>query len=393
MSWKNLSRRKFRTGLTVSGIVVGIAMTFVFLSLVSGMDVQAAQLIQRLGGADITIYNATRLGREQIIAGAINTLDASLLTTVQEVDGVYVTSPQLTYVGSINRTRAFINGIDATSYALVTGGLNVIEGTALDEDVQDVVVLGKTIADTLEASVGGRVTLNDLSAFEVIGIYETGNALQDRGCYVTLAAAQNLSMQPGAITSILVKVTDPNEVDVVQTTLTSLLSGIRLVVPTAVLQQVSTVLNTIRLFLFSIGLVALMAGSFGVINTMMTSISERTREIGTLKAIGAKDGQILAIFVSEALLLGVIGGVTGVGAGVLLTVALPLLTGRLAGVSLPGLGSGVGRLLAGVSITPAVLPLNVLLCFSLGLVVGVIAGLYPSWRAARMHPVEALRHV
>jgi putative ABC transport system permease protein len=393
MSWKNLSRRKLRTGLTVSGIVVGIAMTFVFLSLVSGMDVQAAQLIQRLGGADITIYNATRLGREQIIAGAINTLDASLLTTVQEVDGVYVTSPQLTFVGSINRTRAFINGIDATSYEIVTGGLNVIEGTALVEGAQDAVVLGKTIADALEVHVGSHVTLNDLSTFEVIGIYETGNALQDRGGYVTLAEAQDLSMQPGAITSILVKVTDPNEVDTVQTALTSLLSGIRLVVPTVVLQQVSTVLNTIRLFLFSIGLVALMAGSFGVINTMMTSISERTREIGTLKAIGAKDGQILAIFVSEALLLGVIGGVTGVGAGVLLTVALPLLTGRLAGVSLPGLGSGVGRLLASVPITPALLPLNVLLCFSLGLVVGVIAGLYPSWRAARLHPVEALRHV
>jgi putative ABC transport system permease protein len=393
MSWKNLSRRKLRTGLTVSGIVVGIAMTFVFLSLVSGMDVQAAQLIQRLGGADITIYNATRLGREQIIAGAINTLDASLLTTVQEVDGVYVTSPQLTFVGSINRTRAFINGIDATSYEIVTGGLNVIEGTGLAEGAQDAVVLGKTIADTLEVHVGSHVTLNDLSTFEVIGIYETGNALQDRGGYVTLAEAQDLSMQPGAITSILLKVTDPNDVDAVQTALTSLLSGIRLVVPTVVLQQVSTVLNTIRLFLFSIGLVALIAGSFGVINTMMTSISERTREIGTLKAIGAKDGQILAIFVSEALLLGVIGGATGVGIGVLLTVALPLLTGRLAGVSLPGLGSGVGRLLTGVSITPAFLPLNVLLCFSLGLVVGVIAGLYPSGRAARMHPVEALRHV
>jgi putative ABC transport system permease protein len=393
MSWKNLSRRKLRTGLTVSGIVVGIAMTFVFLSLVSGMDVQAAQLIQRLGGADITIYNATRVGGEQIIAGAINTLDASLLTTVQEVDGVYVTSPQLTFVGSINRTRAFINGIDATSYEIVTGGLNVIEGTGLAEGAQDAVVLGKTIADTLEVHVGSHVTLNDLSTFEVIGIYETGNALQDRGGYVTLAEAQDLSMQPGAITSILLKVTDPNDVDAVQTALTSLLSGIRLVVPTVVLQQVSTVLNTIRLFLFSIGLVALIAGSFGVINTMMTSISERTREIGTLKAIGAKDGQILAIFVSEALLLGVIGGATGVGIGVLLTVALPLLTGRLAGVSLPGLGSGVGRLLTGVSITPAFLPLNVLLCFSLGLVVGVIAGLYPSGRAARMHPVEALRHV
>jgi putative ABC transport system permease protein len=152
------------------------------------------------------------------------------------------------------------------------------------------------------------------------------------------------------------------------------------------------------MFLFSIGIVALIAGSFGVINTMTTSISERTREIGTLKAIGAKDGQILKIFMSEAVILGVVGGAIGVSTGILFSIFLPLLSGGLSGLSLPGLGGGLGRRIlvggqGGVSIAPAILPSTILLCFSLGLVVGVLAGLYPSWRAARMKPVEALRHV
>jgi putative ABC transport system permease protein len=260
------------------------------------------------------------------------------------------------------------------------------------------VILGKVIADSLEVSVGSSVTLDDIQAFEVIGIFETGNTLQDRGCYVALEEAQSLSNQGEAITSILVKVTDPNDVGTVQTTLTSLIPDIRLVTPTAMIQQISNMLNTIRMFLFSIGIVALMAGSFGVINTMTTSISERTREIGTLKAIGAKDTKILKIFMSEALILGVIGGTIGVSTGIIISILLPLLSGGLSGISLPGLGGGLGGRMSGggqggIFITPAILPSNILLCFSLGLVVGVLAGLYPSWRAARMKPVEALRHV
>ena len=233
--------------------------------------------------------------------------------------------------------------------------------------------------------------------YEIIGIYETGNPAQDRGCYITLDEVQNMTNMENLITAILVKCVNPNEVSSISETIASLLPEVRTVTPTAAIQQVSDLLNTVRMFLFSIGLIALMAGGFGVVNTMITSISERTREIGTLKAIGAKDLQILKIFMSEALLLGLIGGGIGVSVGIIFSLLFPIFSGGLTGIPLPGIGGrppgGGSRFPGGVSISPAILPANILLCFSLGVVVGVLAGFYPAWRAARMKPVEALRHV
>jgi putative ABC transport system permease protein len=394
MAFKSLGRRKGRTALTVSGIIVGIAMTFIFLSMVSGMEVQTSEMVRALFGADMIINNATRLTRQQIAAGAINTLDESVITTIEGIDGIYATSSQFSRGAPVedNDTapaRTGINGIDPPTHSVVTGGLNIIEGSSLQEGATNEVVLGKAIADYLNTSLGSNVTFNGVESFEIVGIHETGIPRQDLSCYITLVEAQSLFNKTGAITSLLVKVMDPNEVETVQTAITNLIPDVNIVSPTAAIQRISTMLNTVRMFLFSIGLVALIGGSFGVVNTMTTSITERTKEIGTLKAIGAKDGQILKIFLVEALMLGVIGGVVGVSIGIVLSGNLPSLTGGLSAIPLPGLGGRLGN----TSIAPAILPSNILLCVSLGIVVGLIAGIYPAWRAARMRPVEALRHV
>ncbi len=394
MAFRNLGRRRSRTVLTVSGIVIGIAMTFVFLSLVSGLDIQTTQLIRAIGGADITLYNSTRIAPRQILTGQANPLNESLLSTVSSINGVYAVSPQLAFQGYISGTRAIINGIDPSTYSIVTGGLNLNTGSFLSEDSKKTVVLGKTIADSLNATVGKSVILSETQeggeSYQVIGVYETGIAFQDRGCYITLSEAQNMSGSQNLITAIFVKCIDPNDVPNVSAAITSLLQQLRAVVPTAAVQQVSNVLNTVRLFLLSIGLIALVAGSFGVVNTMLSSVSERTREIGTLKAIGAKDSQILTIFMSEALLLGVIGGIIGISVGVVVSLLFPMVSRGLLGTSLRGIG---GQAAGGVSLVPAILVSNIILCFSLGVIVGVLAGFYPAWRAAKMKPVEALRHV
>jgi len=401
MAFRSLGRRRLRTGLTVSGIIVGVAMMFIMLSLTSGMDVQIRQMVRALGGADITISNTTipSLGaftRGEFF-GVARTLDEALTESISQVLGVYAVSPQLSFNGYVNRTRVTMYGIDPATYSEVTGGLNVVDGRSVLVDDEYEIVLGKAVADSLNATVGETVTVGTTLTggqnFTIVGIFETGVVFQEFAAYIPLRNAQNMTNQQGLVTQILVKCVDPNEVQNVSDAISSSISGIRVTSPMSMVQQASQMLNTLTMFFATIGLVALFAGSFGVVNTMIMSVAERTREIGTLKAIGARDSEILRIFLTEALLIGLIGGGAGVIAGVALSYAFPMFTRGVFGAT--G-GAGFGGFRGGTplpTIVPGITPFNIVLCFSLGALVGVLAGLYPAWRAARMRPVEALRHV
>jgi putative ABC transport system permease protein len=398
MAARSLRRRRLRTGLTVSGIVVGIAMMFVLLSLVSGVQVQTTTLVRALGGADIIVSNSTTpsngpAGRFGQFTGASLPLNESLTQSVSQVPGVYAVSPQLSFSGYANNTRITVNGIDPATYSVVTTGLNVVNGTSISVNASDV-VLGKSVADHLNATIGETVIVGTNSsndrAFTVIGIFETGISFEELAAYIPLAYAQNITAQRGLVSEILVKCVDPNDVSGVSSAITASIAGVRTTSPTALVQQASQLVNTLGLFFAIIGLVALFAGSLGVVNTMIMSVSERTREIGTLKAIGARDSKVLKIFLTEAVVIGLIGGVVGIIIGAVLSFVFPLLT---RGIFAGGAGAGFGRGVSAVTVSPAITPFNILLCFSLGALVGVLAGLYPAWHAARMKPVEALRHV
>jgi len=396
MAFRSLGRRRLRTGLTVSGIIVGVAMMFILLSLTSGMENQTRQMVRALGGADITVYNATTLGRGDFFRVA-RTLNQSLTQSIVQIPGVYAVSPQLSSTGYVNGTRVTLNGIDPATYSAVIGGLNVVHGASISENDEYKIVLGKAVADSLNATVGENVTvgptLTEGQSFTIVGIFETGIPFQELAGYIPLKDAQNITNQQGLVTQILVKCLDPNEVSNVSDAISSSILDVRVSSPTTMVQQASQMLNTLTMFFAAIGLVALFAGSFGVVNTMIMSVSERTREIGTLKAIGARDSKILKIFLTEALLIGLIGGAIGVIAGAALSYVFPMLTSGLFGAA-PFVGGGRGVGFRGsLTIAPAITPFNIAFCFSLGALVGVLAGLYPAWRAARMKPVEALRHV
>lgn len=391
IAFRNLGRRRLRTGLTVFGIVIGITVMFVLLTLVAGMDVQIRQMVRSMGGADITVYNGTRAEHGEFFMRAAGTLNESLVQSIWEFPGVFAVSPQLTASGLVNGNGSTINGIDPVSYSTVTGGLNIIEGDSLQEDSINVVVLGKTLADNLNATLGEAVVIGTTTEngrnFTIIGIFETGMFLLDQAAYVPLDDAQNLTNRQGLVSSILVKSTDPNLANDVADSISSSIEGIRAVTQTAMVQQASLMLNTLTIFFASIGSVALAAGSFGIINTMLTSVMERTREIGTLKAIGARNSAVLRIFLTEALLIGLLSGAIGVVTGIGTSYIIPIVFGRFFGTPGPG-PSGFASM-----ITPIITPFNIALCFALGAGLGILAGLYPAWRAARMKPVEALRHV
>ncbi|MEM4483165.1 MAG: ABC transporter permease, partial [Candidatus Methanomethylicia archaeon] len=296
MAFRNISRRKLRTTLTVLGIVVGVSLMLALFSLVSGMDVRITQMVRALGGADITIYNATFPGRGGQPFGGFGTimrgtLPIELLQQINQIPGVYIASPQLSFMGYLGSSRITIYGIDPSTYDEVTGGLNIIEGRGLKQEDKNKIVLGKTIVEALNITIGSKVKIGisatEQEDFEVVGVFETGVMFQENAGYITLEDAQRLTGYMGQISQILVKCEDPYIVSEVANTISNLIPGVRITTPTAMITQATQLLNTLTMFFATIGLVALLAGSFGVMNTMFMAISERTREIGILKAIGA----------------------------------------------------------------------------------------------------------
>jgi len=393
MTWRNLSRRKLRVGLTVAGIAVGVALILVLLSLVAGIDAQVRTSIRALGGADIIVYNATITNpREAFLLGSSAVLNESTVETVAKLPNVHAVSPQLTEVVVVNETLAPVWGIDVRTFNETAGGLNMIDGKMIGENDNNSAVLGKSLFDLFNMSIGQSILIrarpphhNNNATLTVVGVYETGVFLTDRGLYIPLTVAQNLTDSFGFVTSILVKADSPDNVEAVSSEIASLFPGMRVLTLSNVVAQASQLLNTLTMFFGTLGIVALVAGSFGVVNTMIISIMERTREIGTLKAIGAKNSTVLKIFILEALLLGCLGG----GIGIIVGGASSYLISEFSVRILPAVPVGQ-RITANVS--PMLTPSNIVLSFVLGLVTGVLAGIYPAWRAARMKPVEALRH-
>jgi putative ABC transport system permease protein len=393
MTWRNLSRRKLRVGLTVAGIAVGVALILVLLSLVAGIDAQVRTSIRALGGADIIVYNATITNpREAFLLGSSAVLNESTVETVAKLPNVHAVSPQLTEVVVVNETLAPVWGIDVRTFNETAGGLNIIDGKMIGENDNNSAVLGKNLFDLFNMSIGQSILIrtrpphhNNNATLTVVGVYETGVFLTDRGLYIPITVAQNLTDSFGFVTSILVKADSPDNVEAVSSEIASLFPGMRVLTLSNVVAQASQLLNTLTMFFGTLGIVALVAGSFGVVNTMIISIMERTREIGTLKAIGAKNSTVLKIFILEALLLGCLGG----GIGIIVGGASSYLISEFSVRILPAVPVGQ-RITANVS--PMLTPSNIVLSFVLGLVTGVLAGIYPAWRAARMKPVEALRH-
>ena len=128
MAWRNISRRKLRTGLTIGGIFVGVALILVLLSLVAGIEIQVRTSIRALGGADLTVYNATIVNtRQSFFLGSSATLNASIVEDIASLPNVYAVSPQLTEIVSVNDTLAPIWGIDSSTYDEASGGLNKLK--------------------------------------------------------------------------------------------------------------------------------------------------------------------------------------------------------------------------------------------------------------------------
>jgi putative ABC transport system permease protein len=219
----------------------------------------------------------------------------------------------------------------------------------------------------------------------------TGNTYIDRSAIINLPTGNSLFKKGGKYDQMAVIALSGDYVNAVQQEITNLYgsNNIGVTTPKAILKTIQGAQGGNSSFQTGIAFIALLVGAVGIITTLYTSVNERIKEIGTMKAIGAKNRFILALFLSEALIIGLLGStlglVTGVAGAYILTSGM-LGSGGGGGGS-PGSGGGVGA----THFAPIFLPNDLLNVWFLSLSLSLAAGVYPAWKASRLSPLEALR--
>jgi putative ABC transport system permease protein len=233
-------------------------------------------------------------------------------------------------------------------------------------------IIGRKAAESMGLEVGDTFRIMD-SAFRVVGIYETGQAVEESSGVVTLRDAQRLAGRPHQVSMYGIKLGDPDKVEEMLDYLDAHFPEIEVSLSSEFAESLPD-MERMGTMIDQIVFMAVFLGGVGMLNTMLMSVLERTREIGVLRALGWRRRQVVGLILREAVILGVVGGVCGILLGMSLVLAIqqiPFVGGMLEPYYGPGL-------LAQAMI--------------IGLAAGVIGGLYPAWRATRMLPVEALRH-
>lgn len=395
---ESLSSNKLRSMLTMLGIVIGVAAVIAMLSIGSGAQAAITSRIESIGTNLVFVSpGSTNQGGVRTAQGSAETLTTQDASALAQLPGVVGVAPQVdgrgqvVYLGQNVNTRL----IGTTPAYQSMNNLTLANGSFLT-DVNEtadssVVVLGSAVAQNLfngAQAVGQRVTINGLP-FEVIGVLQskggTGFLNQDDQIFVPLSTAQlrlvGQTNYRGAdvVNTIDVQVDQPNDVTTVTQEITQELTVRHGAVDFTVTSQ-QDVLNTVTqttdvlsIFLGGIAGISLLVGGIGIMNIMLTTVSERTREIGLRKAIGARQADILQQFLVESVVLSVIGGVVGVILGWLIA----HLMGNVQ--------------LGGNAITPVVSLNSILLATIFSMAVGLFFGIYPANRAAKLEPVEALR--
>jgi putative ABC transport system permease protein len=395
--FRNLARRKLRSTLTISGIVIGIfALTT--------MGALAAHFNQLLD-AGVAYYGS------DIQVGApdgqqVSQLPLVKMDQIQSVEGVEAVFP--TYSILVNPGASFsfggapatiINWIPAEA-ARIQPQTNIAEGHDLSGDARGEVVLGTSLAGQLKKSVGDRVDLPVKPAdagrdfvshpFTVVGILSPTGTAPDSLAYVSTADAQMLladTLPPVIRDSVNLSQIAPgftvygkagaslSQLDAIATRINEQVLGVKATKPSIPVNGFRQFVGIFTAITTGAGLLALLIGGLSVINTMIMAVSERVREIGLKKALGARTGDILSEYLLEAGLIGLIGGVVGYLLGVGLTSLLN--------------AAGSASNLELFAITPTL----TIETIGFAVVLGVLAGVLPALRASRLDPVIALRTI
>jgi putative ABC transport system permease protein len=396
IAWGGITANKLRSGLTILGMTIGVASVIILIAVGNGSSNAVKSQIQSLGTNVLLVQSsggfrggarassATTISLTKADAEALQ--NAGLAPDVKSASPVVnATSVKLVYNGTSFEPTSFVG---TTPSYLTAHSYTIAEGaTFTSEDVSKnkrVAVIGQEVVQELfggASAVGQNIKVNG-SNFEVVGVLAkkgtNGTTNEDNVVMAPLTTVQHTLTGPGAINSITVEAKSESALNAAEAEVTTILEERHKVKNTAepgftVLNQgslLSTSSSSSSVFTTLLGEVAaisLLVGGIGVMNIMLVSVTERTREIGIRKAIGARRSDILTQFLTEAVLVSLIGGITGVLVGVL----------------------GSQFKIAGVQ--PEIATYSIFLAFGAAALSGLFFGTYPAARAAALRPIEALR--
>ncbi|MDD5472820.1 MAG: ABC transporter permease [Candidatus Methanoperedens sp.] len=405
LSLSHVKKSKMRSWLTIIGIVIGVAAVVAIISIGEGMQESVQARLGSLGADLITVTPGFSRasgggfdGGRSAGSASINLTDKDV-NVVKQVPGVlYVNgmvSGRSDMILGTEKTSVSISGVDTAVWrSMVTTQLEA--GRYLQPGDSNAVVIGYSLAHETfmqPITLNRPVTIGGKS-FKVVGIFvQSGGGFgggTDNAVYMPADYARDVittNVSRNTFTSIMVKVADPTLADKIASDIVIKLMPARHVNPrtrdftvtafATIQQQITSVVQTISLFLAAIAAVSLLVGAVGIANTMFMSVMERTRQIGLLKALGATDNEVMKLFLMESGLFGFVGGVLGIISGILISVII-------SAVGLRAIGPG-GTMNA--VITPGLL----VFALAFSVFVGIISGVVPARTAAKMNPVDALR--
>jgi len=361
MAIQSLWQRSARTLLTLGVIAITVGGIIALEAAVSGMmdtfaDMSAdSEIMVRQAGVADTEYSALdeRVG-DKIAA----------FPEVAHVSGMAFSGTVLPDSGAV----FIMLGYAPNEYAIRQ--FNIVEGERIATNRQ--IMLGSMMAEAMKLSVGDTLELSS-NRFKVVGIYESGVTWQEMGGVTTLRDAQNFMGRPHKVGMMMVKAHDPEQAETVVAKINTQIPDAHASLSGEFAQEMPDMSNA-NAMLGSISFLAIFVGGVGVLNTMLMAVMERTREIGVFRALGWRRWRILRLILTEALMLGLMGGAIGIGLAFVLFNAfnaIPIYNGMLS----------------------ARWELDIFMrAIAVALGLGLLGGLYPAFRATRLQPVEALRY-
>ncbi|RLG30329.1 ABC transporter permease [Methanosarcinales archaeon] len=393
---------KLRSWLTIIGIVIGVASVVSIMSIGAGLEQDITSQLGGLGADLLTITpglsKASGFSHKMPSDGGsategevvLDRTDVQVLKGIPEIlliDTEIRGSAEVYYLGK--RGSVTLTGVDQKVWAQITTS-EMRDGRILGPADQNVIVIGGRLADDyFERPLGiNKMITIEGSSFRVVGILDD----QSTNIYMPIQMAYHVldDKENDVYDSITVKIKNEDKLDYVIETIEHKLMMTRHVTDRdkdftisssrQMGEMKSEMVSSLTTFLTAIAAVALLVGAVGIANTMFTSVLEKTKEIGIMKALGARNKDILAIFLLNAFLIGLIGGIIGIILGYLLSSILPTLMGG---------GGFIGRLASAGSVVTLE---SVLLSLSVAVGIGTLSGAIPAYQASKLKPVDALRY-